>query len=112
MRQIIWMGSSKKDLTKLPVEVKQEMGFALYEAHTGGLHPHAKPFKGAGSGVYEIVTNYDKNTFRAVYVVNIGDFLYVLHVFQKKSHTGIKTPKEDLDIISQRLKAVKEGSKR
>lgn len=108
MKAIIWVGSSKKDLMKLPVEAKQEIGFALHEAQTGELHPHAKPLKGVGSGVYEIVTDHNKDTYRAIYVVNIGDFIFVLHVFKKKSHTGIKTPKEHLDIIEQRLKVVKQ----
>lgn len=108
MKAVIWVGSSKKDLMKLPVDVKQEIGFALYEAQIGGLHPNVKPLKGYGSGAYEIVTDHNKDTYRTVYLVNIGDFIFVLHVFKKKSHTGIKTPKEHLDIIEQRLKVVKQ----
>jgi phage-related protein len=88
MREIIWMGSSKKDLTKLPVEVKQEMGFALHEAQTGGLHPHAKPFKGAGSGVYEIETNYDKILFgRSMSLILV--ILCMCFTYFKKNHIQV-----------------------
>ena len=64
----------------------------------------AKPFKGVGSGVYEIVKRYDSDTYRAVYAVKIGDSVYVLHAFQKKSKRGIKTPQTDVDLIKQRYK--------
>lgn len=64
----------------------------------------AKPFKGVGSGVYEIVKRYDTDTYRAVYAVKIGDSVYVLHAFQKKSKQGIKTPQADVDLIKQRYK--------
>jgi phage-related protein len=64
----------------------------------------AKPFKGVGSGVYEIVKRYDTDTYRAVYAVKIGEKVYVLHAFQKKSKKGIKTPQSDVDLIKQRYK--------
>mgnify|MGYP006391579425 CR=1 FL=1 len=70
-----------------------------------------KPLKGLGSGVYEIVCDYDKNTYRAVYIVNIGEAIYVLHAFQKKFKTGIKTPKEEIDVIKERLKQLKQTLK-
>lgn len=73
-----------------------------------GEFPHnAKPLKGL-SGVQEIRVNYDTDTYRAVYTVNIGDKLYVLHIFQKKSKKGNETPKQDMDIIRTRLKRAKE----
>lgn len=107
MRSLKWVGSSHKNLTQFPVEVQQEMGYALYVAQMGGLHINAKPFKGCGGDVYEVVSDYDKNTYRSVYVVNIADVIYVLHAFQKKSKSGIKTPQEEINLIKDRLKRLK-----
>jgi phage-related protein len=83
------------------------MGYALHCAQNGDTHPSAKLFKGYGSGVYEIVSDFNTDAYRAVYVVNIDDCLYVLHAFQKKSKSGIKTPKKDLNMIETRLKQLK-----
>lgn len=73
----------------------------------GEAHESAKIFKGHGSGVYEIVSDHDKNAYRAVYTVNIGEVVYVLHAFQKKSKKGIETPKEEIAVIKERLKQLK-----
>lgn len=107
MRTLKWIGSSHKDLMQFPAEVQKEIGYALYVAQMGGLYMNAKPFKGSGAGVYEIVSDYDKNTYRSVYIVNIDDAVYVLHAFQKKSKVGIKTPQEEVNIIKDRLKRLK-----
>jgi len=71
----------------------------------------AKPFKGVGSGVFEIALRYDRNAFRTVVAVQLGKKLYVLHAFQKKSKRGIETPKQDVDLIVQRYKEAKELAK-
>ncbi len=107
MKGIRWVGSSREDLGAFPAKIKREVGFALFLAQSGDMHPNAKPMKGLGSGVFEIVSDHNKNTYRAVYVVNIGAFVYVLHAFQKKSHTGIKTPQKEIDMITQRLKRLR-----
>ena len=107
MKALEWIGSSKKDLLTFPEEVRKEVGYALYVAQNGGKHQNTKPFKGHGSGVFEIVTDFDKNAYRSVYVTNIGDKIVVLHCFQKKSKTGIETPKEEIEVISKRLKFAK-----
>jgi len=107
LKQLEWVGSSKKDLLELPEEVRQEIGFALLVAQYGGTHESAKLFKGYGSGIYEIVSNYDTNAYRAIYIVNVNDKVYVLHVFQKKSKRNIKMPREDLVILEERLKRVR-----
>lgn len=104
MKELEWLGSSKKDLMKFPKEAIQEIGYALYLAQKGGHYNKAKPFKGHGPGVYEIAIEHDKNAYRSVYIVNISDTVYVVHCFQKKSKRGIKTPKEEIEIIKQRLK--------
>lgn len=108
MKELEWLGSSRKDSMKFPVEVKQEMGYALHLAQSGEHYHKAKPFKGCGSGVYEIATEFDKNAYRAIYIISLGDTVYVVHCFQKKSKRGIKTPQEEIDVIKQRIKLLKE----
>ena len=107
MKDLEWLGSTKKDLTKFPKGVIQEVGYALYCAQKGGRYNKTKPFKNCGSGVYEIAIKYDKNAYRAVYIVSLGDTVYVVHCFQKKSKRGIKTPQEEIEIIKQRLKLLR-----
>ena len=107
-RPLFWIGSSKSDLLKFPEAVKDEFGVALSVAQFGGKHPKAKPWKGEGSGVLEVVEDHDGNAYRAVYTVRFKDAVYVLHAFQKKSTKGIKTAKTDVDLISRRLKSAKE----
>ncbi|MES2217635.1 MAG: type II toxin-antitoxin system RelE/ParE family toxin [Pseudomonadota bacterium] len=111
LKKLWWVGSSKKDLKSFPEEVIREIGYALYEAQKGDTHESAKMFKGCGSGVFEIVSDFNKNAFRAVYIVNIKDAVYVIHAFQKKSKTGIKTPQEHVDLIKDRIKRLKETLK-
>lgn len=101
---IDWIGSSKKDLLSFPPEVISAMGYALDLAQRGGKHPHAKPWKGEGGGVFEVVENHDGDTYRAVYTVRFADVIYVLHAFQKKSTRGIKTAQADIAMIRARLK--------
>lgn len=108
MKCLQWVGGSKKDLMKLPEDVQREIGYALYVAQKSETHESAKLFKGHGSGIYEIVSDYDKNAYRAIYIVNLNEFIYVIHVFQKKSKKGIQTPREELKVIKQRLKRLKE----
>ena len=110
MKELAWIGGSKKDLMDFPKDVIQEIGYALFLAQNGGCYSKAKPFKGHGSGVYEITIEYDKNAFRSVYIVNINDKVYVVHCFQKKSKNGIKTPKEEIDVIKQRIMLLRAGT--
>jgi phage-related protein len=108
-KPLFWVGSSKKDLKGFPLEVRRTMGFALFLAQTGGKHVNAKPLKGfGGSGVLEVVEDDVGDTFRAVYTVKFAGVVYVLHAFQKKSKTGAKTPKSELDLIRRRLKTAEE----
>lgn len=107
LKPIIWMGDSKKVICELPKAVRREVGVALFWAEQGTTHPASKPMKGALQGVTEIVSDYDGDTFRAMYTTRIGREIYVLHVFQKKSKRGKETPKPDVDLITSRLKAAK-----
>lgn len=77
-------------------------------AAEGGKADIAKPMKGLGSGVFEIALPYRGNAFRVVYAVQVGDDLWVVHAFQKKSTDGIKTPKREIDLIGDRIKRLKE----
>lgn len=105
-RPLEWIGSSKKDLMALPAQVMDVFGYALYLAQTGGRHDQAKPLRGFGSaGVLEVVEDWRGDTYRAVYTVRYSARVFVLHVFQKKSKRGIETPKADIDLIKDRLKA-------
>jgi phage-related protein len=80
-------------------------GYALFLAQTGKRHPDAKPLKGfGGASVLEVVEDYRSDTYRAVYTVKFPEAVYVLHVFQKKSKHGIATPKQELELIKDRLK--------
>ena len=104
-RPLIWIGSSKKDLMVLPLEVRKFFGHALDFAQRGDQHDSAKPLKGfGGAGVLEIVEDDASGTYRAVYTVKFAQVVFVLHCFQKKSKSGIATPKVDMDIIRTRLK--------
>lgn len=105
-RPLFWEGSAKKDFKAFPVPVQKDMGVALFIAQLGHTTPSAKPWKGLGTGVFELVEDHRGDTFRAVYVVNVADAVHVLHAFQKKSKTGIATPQPDVDLIAKRLKAV------
>ena len=112
MRRLEWIGSTKKDLLALPEEVVDVFGYALYLAQTGSKHDQAKPLRGFGSaGVLEVVEDRRGDTNRAVYTVQFAVRVFVLHVFQKKSKSGIATPKPDLDLIRNRLKVAAKRAK-
>ena len=103
-RPLYWVGSAKRDLLEFPEAVKDGIGTALSVAQFGGKHPAAKPWKGTGTGVLEIVEDHDGNTYRTVYTVRFRLAVYVLHCFQKKSRRGIQTSRLDVGLVSQRLR--------
>lgn len=112
MKTLLWVGSAKKDLQAMPEDVKDSFGFALHLAQLGRKHAQAKPLRGfGGAGVLEVVENSSGGTYRAVYTVKFGQSVYVLHCFQKKSTQGIATPKPDMDVINERLKAAEMHAK-
>ena len=90
-----------------PEPVKDAIGVALSVAQFGGKHPDAKPWKGEGPGVLEVVEDHRGDTYRALYTVKFAEAVYVLHVFQKKSPSGIRTSQKDIRLISQRLQAAR-----
>lgn len=105
LKPIIWISSTKSDLASFPDGVQDEIGYALYQAQKGLKSLKAKPFRGFnGAGVLEVVENDAHGTYRAVYTVKFKEAVAVLHVFQKKSKTGIATPKQDIELIKSRYK--------
>src|SRR5438270_9756065 len=107
-RPLFWVGSSKEDLRAFPEEVQDHIGTALSVAQFGGKHPRAKPWKGEGPGIFEVVENFDGDAFRAIYTVRFREAIYVLHAFQKKSPKGVRTTRTHIKLIAQRLKIVRE----
>lgn len=111
-RPLVWIGSSKKDLVALPVDVRKFFGHALDFAQRGEQHGAAKPLKGFdGADVLEVVESDAGGTYRAVYTVRYAEVVFVLHCFQKKSKRGITTPREDVNIIRDRLRVAKAFAK-
>lgn len=104
LQRVVWLGDSLEVLGSFPKAVRSEIGFALYQAQLGFKHAKAKPLKGFGPGVLEVVSDERNDTFRAVYTVRFSSAIYVLHAFQKKSKHGIATPRRDLYLVTQRLK--------
>jgi phage-related protein len=107
IKEVVWIGSSLDDLRDMPEDVQDDTGFILDRVQRGLFHHNIKPLKGL-SGVQEIRIDFDKDTYRTVYALKLADRIYVLHVFKKKSKQGIKTPKQDTDVIKERLKRAKE----
>lgn len=104
-KPLFWIGSSYKDLSALPAEVKRGFGYALSLAQSGFRHPSTKILQGfSGAGVIEILERDEGGVYRAVYTLKYDRIVFVLHCFQKKSKKGIATPKEDMDVIWARLK--------
>src|SRR5262245_43277218 len=110
-RSIIWLGGSRRQVKEFPSEVRRSLGSALYDVQKGDKAPVAKPFKGVGSGVFEIALRFKTDAYRVVYAVQIGKRLYVLHAFQKKSTSGIKTPQHEVEIIKRRYRQAVEMEK-
>jgi phage-related protein len=103
-----WVGPAKEDFLAFPLAVQRAVGNALGLAQFGGKHPSAKPWKGEGPGVFEVVDDFDGDTYRAVYTVRFRHVVYVLHAFQKKSPRGKRTARSDIELITRRLKVARQ----
>jgi len=111
-RPLKWIGSSLDDLSDFPLAVRKVMGHSLHLAQLGKKALNAKPLQGfSGAGILEIFEDHDGDTYRAVYTVRFTDAVYVLHAFQKKSKSGIATPRTDIDLVKRRLKTVTDQHK-
>ena len=112
MKPLNFIGSSREDLRGFPEEVKQDIGYALFEAQRGHKPEAAKPLKGfGGAAILEIIERFHGDAYRAVYTVKYREVVYVLHCFQKKSKSGRKTAQRDIDLMKQRLRIAEEDDK-
>ena len=107
-RPISWIKAARKEFEKFPAEAQSICLTVLTVAAEGGRADIVKPLQGLGSGIFEIALPHRGNAFRVVYAVQLGDDIWVLHAFQKKSTQGIKTPKHEIDLVQDRLKRLKE----
>ncbi len=110
-KRLKWVGSSYRDLVAMPKPVQRVFGYALSQVEEGLTPADAKPLTNVGGGVTELVEDFNRNTYRAVYTAKLPDAVYVLHVFQKKSKSGIATPKPEIALIRQRLQMALELSR-
>jgi phage-related protein len=108
LRPVIWVGNSKKSLQGFPKGAQKLLGDELQLMQFGGMPKDAKPFKGIGSGVFEIALRYATDAYRVVVALQLGDNIFVLHAFQKKSKKGVATSQHDVALIKQRYKEAKE----
>ena len=106
-RPIGWIRAARKVYQTFPETVRDRVGTALTIAAEGGKADIAKPLRGVGAGVMEIALRYRSDAWRVVYVTEVAGQLWVLHAFQKKSKTGIKTPKAEIDLVRARLGRLK-----
>ena len=102
-RKLIWLVDSLDRLSRFPPVVRKKLGFALYQAQVGQQHESAKILRGFAEAVWQVRAGDPAGTYRAVYVTQVGNAIYVLHAFQKKATSGIATPRRELDLIRQRL---------
>lgn len=114
-RRLVWLVHTLDKLRNFPANVRHKLGFALYQAQIGQRHESAKLIHGFEAAVWQVRAEHPSGTYRAVYIVELEDAVYVLHTFQKKATSGIATPRRDIDVIHQRLKlarklAGKEGN--
>lgn len=107
-RPFAWITAARKTFDTFPADAQKAFFSVLHIAADGSKAENAKPMSGMGSGVFEIALRYEGNAFRVIYAVQIGEKLWVVHAFQKKSTQGIKTPKHEIDLIKRRLKLLKE----
>ena len=110
-RPISWVKAARKEFDAFPVGAQDDILAALTMAVDGGFPSHVKPMKGLGKGVYEVALRHRTDAYRAVYTLQFEGTLWVVHAFQKKSRSGIKTPKQELDLILERIKRLKEALK-
>lgn len=107
-RAISWIAPARKAFNGFPETARQRFLFALSIAAAGGKADIAKPMHGMGPGVLEIALPFKGDAFRVIYAVQLGDDVWVLHAFQKKSNSGARTPMREIDVTRSRLKHLKE----
>ena len=107
-RPVSWMDAAYRDFMDFPEDAQKACLRALTVAADGGMAEIAKPMRGLGSGVFEVALRFRGDAYRVVYAVHVGDDVWVVHAFQKKSTQGIKTPRHEIDLVKARLRRLKE----
>ena len=107
-REVAWVKAAHKSFEQFPIAVQRRMARALDVAARGETAEIVKPLRGLGGGVFEIAMAYRSDAYRVIYAVKLGAPVWAIHAFQKKSKTGIKTPKQDIELIRQRLRRLQE----
>lgn len=108
IRTISWIKGAEKDFSRFPEGAKQQGARALGIIAEGETPDIAKPLHGLGSGVWELAIKERGDAYRVVYALQLGDDIWVVHAFQKKSTSGIATPKHEIDLVRDRIKRLKE----
>jgi phage-related protein len=109
VKRCFFVGRVKREISRMPEPVKSGFGYAFFMAQTGSEADNVKALKGfGGRGVLEVIEEHDGDTYRAVYTVRFTEAIYVLHAFQKKSKSGIATPKHEIELVKARLKEAEE----
>jgi len=108
MRKVFWVKAAERDFKKFPQRVQEKLLEALAVAREGEKADTAKPLRGLGAGVFEIVLPYQTDAYRAIYAVQLDTNIWVIHAFKKKSKYKRDTPKQGMDLIRERLKRLKE----
>ena len=107
-RPVQWIRAARKDFEGFPLTARDDLLDALTAVAEGGHPSIAKPLAGLGPGMLELALRHRGDAFRVVYALRIGDDIWVIHAFQKKSKSGIATPKQEIDLVRERLRRLKE----
>jgi len=110
VRRFLWMKAALKDVNEFPAGARADMTRALTTVGEGGKPEMAKPMNGLGSGVWELALRHRGDAFRVVYALQLAEEIWIVHAFQKKSKSGIATPKAEIDLVRERIKRLKELS--
>ncbi len=110
-RPVIWIKAARRDFEEFPPGARDDVLDALTVVAEGGRPAIAKPLTGLGSGVMELALRHRGDAYRVVYALRIATEIWVIHAFKKKSKTGIKTPKAEVDLVRERLKRFKEATR-
>jgi phage-related protein len=108
LRTISWIKAARKDFEAFPARAIDRALDALTIVADGGTPDVAKPLAGLGVGVWELAIKERGDAYRVVYALQLGDDVWVVHAFQKKSTKGISTPRHEIDLVRDRIKRLKE----
>lgn len=109
LRDISWLKGALKDFRAFPLPAQQKAARGLTQIAEGDTPQIAKPMTGLGAGVWELAIKERGDAFRVIYVLQIDDDIWVVHAFQKKSNSGIATPKHEIELVRERIKRLKEA---